>query len=105
MDPKQIYFCLKELTRGQRVGSAINSTCCGSQPSVSHVSEDLKHCSELCKHQAHTWYIYIHVGKTLMHIKIKEEEGEEGRIITARARGCQAMCVMIPITRQPQKWA
>lgn len=104
MDPKQTYFCFKELIRGQRVGSAINSTCCGSQPSISPVLEDLKHCSELCRHQAHTWCIYIHVGKTLMHIKIKEE-GKEGRIIIARARGCQAMCVIAPDTNQSQKGA
>lgn len=39
-----------------------------------------------------------------MHIKIKEEE-DEGRIIITSARGCQAMCVIVPDTNQPQKGA
>lgn len=41
----------------------------GSQPSVTPVLEDLMLYSGFCGHEAYVWYIFTHVGKTLINIK------------------------------------
>jgi hypothetical protein len=44
----------------------------GSQLSVTPVSGDQTHSSDLLEHQACTWHIDIFVGKTPIHIKINK---------------------------------
>lgn len=88
---REIVLQTKQKTKqgGWRGGSTLKSIWCEcgrtgfhskhlhgvSQPLVAVVPMDLTPFSYFCRHQAHLWYIYKHVGKMPLHVINKSWEG------------------------------